>query len=97
MTEKPAMSGWNSADQLKQALVLQAFDILVEDPHFMPVLLEQRAQETDAQRVFAIHLLGIIRPWNDKQDAHQRAPFDLPFSRNWFPRARKSSMAGWSS
>jgi hypothetical protein len=75
MTEKPAISGWNSST----------------------VLFEEGPQEPHAQRVFAIHLLGIIGPRGHEENSHQQAPFNAPFDRKRVPLDRKSSMAGRSS
>ena len=58
--------GLEILDQLQQPIVRQTFDVLVEDADFMPVLLEERAQETDAQRVFAVHLLGLYDRGRDE-------------------------------
>ena len=84
-------------DKLEQALVRKALDVLVEDAHFMPALLEERAEEPDTQRVFAVHLLGIVRAWSDQQDSHQRTPSSCWSCRKKrLARARKSSMAARS-
>jgi hypothetical protein len=74
--------GLKLGDKLKQTIVFQAFDVLVEDTNFVPVLLQDGAEEPHTQRVFTVHLLGIVGPWSDEQDSHQRTPSSLSWCKH---------------
>ncbi len=45
--------GLELSHELPQAVVFQTFNVLVKDAHVVPFLLEERAKETDTERVFA--------------------------------------------